>query len=352
MDKTKILFLSADPSDAGRLRLGQELRDIREKLQLSKQRDIFHLESREAVRARDISQAIFDVEPQIVHFSGHGTSTGELCFENITGQVQPVAPSALRNLFELVSQQVKCVVLNACHSEIQAKAIADYIPYVIGMNQAIGDTAAIAFSVGFYRALGAGRTFETAYKFACVEIQLEGIPEHLTPVIYTKKVENTKTDDVISLGTKNSFTYTSITIKQDRSLFLQLLKDFPPNGRGAIFLKEHDVGNSIRSKDLESIDYLIDNWTDVMHEFLNPELEEKRINFMNILIDFQSELNVNIWPIEGQEFFSMYIHDFEVREHRLEARDKLNKMANQAFELYEDLLRCCRIMLGTVDDEQ
>jgi hypothetical protein len=74
MNKTKILFLSADPSDAGHLRLGQELRDIREKLQLSKQRDIFDLQPREAVRPGDISQAIFDVEPQIVYFSGHGTS--------------------------------------------------------------------------------------------------------------------------------------------------------------------------------------------------------------------------------------------------------------------------------------
>lgn len=66
MDKIKILLLAADPSDSVRLRLGQELRDIREKLQLSKQRDTFSLESRESVRTGDITQAIFDVEPQIV----------------------------------------------------------------------------------------------------------------------------------------------------------------------------------------------------------------------------------------------------------------------------------------------
>jgi hypothetical protein len=55
------------------------------------------------------------------------------------------------------------------------------------MHQAIGDKAAITFAVGFYKALGAGRSFEDAYKFARVEIQLEGIPEHLTPVLYVKK---------------------------------------------------------------------------------------------------------------------------------------------------------------------
>jgi hypothetical protein len=187
MDKVKVLFLAADPSDSARLRLGQELRDIRDNLQRSKQRDNFLLESRESVRPGDITQAIFDVEPQIVHFSGHGKSTGELCFEDILGKTQPVKPDALASLFELFTEQVSCVVLNACHSENQAKAIAEYIPFVLGMHQAIGDKAAITFAVGFYKALGAGRSFEDAYKFARVEIQLEGIPEHLTPVLYVKK---------------------------------------------------------------------------------------------------------------------------------------------------------------------
>lgn len=105
MNQVKILFLAADPSDAARLRLGQELRDIREKLQLAKKRESFVLESRESVRPGDITQAIHDVAPQIVHFSGHGTSTGELCVENDLGKAQPVAPDALAALFELVAEE-------------------------------------------------------------------------------------------------------------------------------------------------------------------------------------------------------------------------------------------------------
>jgi len=188
MDKVKILFLAADPSDEVRLRLGQELRDIRENLSRSRQRDDFLLESRESVRPRDISQAIFDVEPHVIHFSGHGMNTGELCFEDISGKRQPVHPDALANLFELVAERVNCVVLNACYSEVQAKAIVEHIPYVVGMNQAIKDKAAIAFSVGFYKALGAGRSFEDAFKFARVEIQLEGVCEHTIPVLHKKKL--------------------------------------------------------------------------------------------------------------------------------------------------------------------
>ncbi len=61
----------------------------------------------------------------------------------------------MAQLFELCSDHVHCVVLNACYSEPQARAIVRHIDYVIGMKQAIGDESAIKFSVGFYDALGA-----------------------------------------------------------------------------------------------------------------------------------------------------------------------------------------------------
>lgn len=184
----RILFLSADPSNASRLRLDQELRDIREKLRLANQRDEFVLEPRTSARPGDISQAILDFKPHIVHFSGHGNKTGELCFEDEQGKVKPVTPKALAALFKLVSDQVNCIVLNACYSDIQAQAIAEHIFCVVGMKEAIGDKAAIAFAVGFYKALGAGESVERAYGFGCAEIGLENIPEELTPVLRKKKI--------------------------------------------------------------------------------------------------------------------------------------------------------------------
>jgi hypothetical protein len=49
---------------------------------------------------------------------------------------------------------VECVLLNACHSAKPATAISEHINYAIGMNQPIGDKAAIAFAIGFYDGLG------------------------------------------------------------------------------------------------------------------------------------------------------------------------------------------------------
>lgn len=181
-----ILFLSADPTDSSRLRLGEELREIQEKLQLAKLRDRFELHQRMSVRSTDVSQSLLDVQPKIVHFSGHGTSEGALCFEDKIGETQPVDPEALASLFEQFSEQVECVLLNACYSDIQANAIARHVKYVIGMTRAIGDQAAIAFAIGFYQALGAGRSIEDAYKLGCVQVRLQGIAEHLTPILIKK----------------------------------------------------------------------------------------------------------------------------------------------------------------------
>lgn len=187
-DMVTILFLAADPTNASRLRLGEEFREIQEKLRLARLRDQFSLALPQlSVRPVDISQALLDVQPQIVHFSGHGTATGALCFEDQVGRIQSVEPDALAALFEQFADQVDCVLLNACYSAIQANAIAKHINYVIGMNRAIGDPAAIAFAIGFYQALGAGRSVEDAYKLGCVQIRLQGIPEHLTPVLHRRE---------------------------------------------------------------------------------------------------------------------------------------------------------------------
>lgn len=178
-----ILFLAANPNSTGRLRLDQELRDIAEGLQRAQKRDQFNLEQRLAARPRDVQRAMLDVSPQIIHFSGHGAGEQGLVFEDEMGNTKLVNEAALAGLFELFADQINCVVLNGCYSEVQAKAIAQHIPYVIGMNQAIGDQAAIAFAVGFYDALGAGRDVKFAYKLGCAAIRMEGIAEHLTPVL-------------------------------------------------------------------------------------------------------------------------------------------------------------------------
>jgi hypothetical protein len=181
----KILILSANPTNTNKLRLDEEVREIEAGLERSRSRDQFQIISKWAVRPNDLRRALLDHKPEIVHFSGHGVESQGLALENNSGQMQMVKTETLAGLFGLFDS-IECVLLNACYSEAQAEAIYQHVDYVIGMNRAIGDRAAIEFAVGFYDALGADRSYEDAYKFGCLNIDLEGIPESSTPVLKSK----------------------------------------------------------------------------------------------------------------------------------------------------------------------
>lgn len=216
----KILILAANPKGTSRLRLDEELREIKNGLRRASRREQFLIESAEAVRYRDIHRAIIDFEPQIVHFSGHGAQEKGLVFEDETGKEKLVDAEALAGLFELFAEHVKCVLLNACFSEIQAKAIAQHIDYVIGMSKEIGDKAAIEFAVGFYDALGAGKSVEFAHKLGCTVIRVAGIPESLTPKLLSKNqlwTENANTTPPFFADSvaDPQFTSSTFNIKQE-----------------------------------------------------------------------------------------------------------------------------------------
>ena len=78
----KVLYLAAnpvDPANPGRrgLRVDEEFREIQQTVSQGRKRDDIQLESRWAVRPRDITQALFAVEPHVVHFAGHGDAREE-----------------------------------------------------------------------------------------------------------------------------------------------------------------------------------------------------------------------------------------------------------------------------------
>lgn len=184
-----ILLLAANPRNTSQLQLDQEVREISEGLRRANKREQFKLEQRWAVRSRDFYRAILDTQPHIVHFCGHGAGEDGIVLEDDTGQTAFLQADALSGMFELFATEgVECVLLNACYSEMQATAISQHINYVIGMNRAIGDKAAINFAVAFYDALGSGREFEFAFKLGCS--QIIGLKEHQTPVFKKKQVIN------------------------------------------------------------------------------------------------------------------------------------------------------------------
>jgi hypothetical protein len=189
----RILFLAANPpEDTDRLRLGAEIREIDQALRQSDFRDRFDVRPHWAVRASDVQELFLRHQPDIVHFSGHGSASNEIVLEDQAGNSQPVPVRTLKGLFSVLKDNIRCVVLNACYSEQQAEAIAEHIDCVVGMSKAIGDAAAISFSAAFYRALGYARDVQTAFDLGCLQIDLESLDDQDVPRLLAKRVSPTK----------------------------------------------------------------------------------------------------------------------------------------------------------------
>jgi hypothetical protein len=180
-----ILIVAASPVDQDRLRLGAEVRDIRHALQRSRNRENWKIESNEAVTVDDLRRALLDCSPTVLHFSGHGGGEGGLCFEDANGGSNAAHAEPLARLLHHFKGQLKCVVLNACYSEVQAEAIRNEIDYVIGMNAAVSDIAATKFSVSFYDAVFAGTDFRTAFDLGCTSLDLNNMDDSDVPVFMT-----------------------------------------------------------------------------------------------------------------------------------------------------------------------
>jgi tetratricopeptide (TPR) repeat protein len=178
-----ILLLTANPQDTPQLKLDQEVAIINQYLP----HEQFTVHSALTVTPEQLRATLLTHQPEVVHFSGHGAGEQGIVLQNPQGKAQLVSTDALANLF-VNFPTLQCVILNACYSAVQASALVKHIPFVIGMNRPIGDRAAILFSTGFYQALGAGQSVETAFNLGRNNIELQGLDEQSKPVLKQRRV--------------------------------------------------------------------------------------------------------------------------------------------------------------------
>lgn len=185
-DPVKILFLSANPVDITRIRLDEEVREVDQKIQLGPRRDQLSLIPTLAVRPSDLAHALLRHTPHVLHFSGHGSATQGIVLEDNEGKTKLVATDALANLLQLIKDNLRVVVLNACFSGLQADAIQQVVDFTIVMTDKIGDKSAIVFSSAFYQGLAFGRSVKEAFGLGVVELELQGIPGADIPKLLEK----------------------------------------------------------------------------------------------------------------------------------------------------------------------
>jgi hypothetical protein len=205
-----ILFLASNPSETSKLQLEKEFTRIFNGIQEGS-KDL-KLVAEWAVTPGHLQQAILKHRPNIIHFAGHGASEKQgsgndrdivfegghssgLLLQDANGRPQLVRTSALANLFETMKEldglDIEVVILNACHQDEQAKAIAQHVPYVIGTTDAIDDNAAIEFSTGFYRGLSDRHgDVNFAFRLARNSVMLQGLDDGMAPVMYSNGEKN------------------------------------------------------------------------------------------------------------------------------------------------------------------
>lgn len=160
-EKIKVLFLAANPADTARLQIDEELRAIFAALREGDP-SLFEVAVAPALRASELPTTILRENPDIIHYSGHG-SQGQILLAADAANLAPVGAEELGRIFKTFANRTRCVVLNACFSASVADAILASVPVVVGMSRAVPDSGACVFAAGFYSALANGGSLTQSF---------------------------------------------------------------------------------------------------------------------------------------------------------------------------------------------
>ncbi len=186
-----ILFLASHPRNMGKLQLEKEF--VKIQTELGDSAPEFNLKIKFEPRADTLTKTMLEDRPTYVHFAGHGVGETDgfnpagIVLEDRHGNPNVVPGAALANMFRLLKKRftIKVVVLNACESVEQAKAISTNGIYAVGMAEEIPDNLAISFAGGFY--LGIAESPDDipfAFEMALNNLLMENIDGQLVPKLF------------------------------------------------------------------------------------------------------------------------------------------------------------------------
>lgn len=180
-----VLYLAANPAGHSRLELGEECAQIQRELKMSANRDDLHFESRWAVSIDEFMRHLTELEPTVLHLSGHGGAAGVM-LQDERGRAQSVSPRALAMMVSSAGRNTRVVVLNTCYSAAQAEVLRSNVDCVVSMAGAIGDEAARSFATRFYGALGNRRSVGNSVAQGIAVLAARQLPDEVLPRCLTR----------------------------------------------------------------------------------------------------------------------------------------------------------------------
>lgn len=189
-ERIRMLFLSTNPVESSRLKLGEEFRLINREIRSGTNGHLFDVSSAWAVRPEDLYELLLIHRPHIVHLSGHATKAKGIILEDDAGGMNPVSAKGLVGLFKAFRENVRIVFLNMCHTQSYVKELAEVVDYVVGIKNVISDRGAIVFSASFYKGLSFGLPVKMAFDLAANQMLLQRLPHHDAPILKVRESVN------------------------------------------------------------------------------------------------------------------------------------------------------------------
>lgn len=135
-------------------------------------------------------------------------------------------------------------------------------------------------------------------------------------------------------------------IEVDKKLFSEFVELLPSDGLDVKLLEEHDFGNSHHGNEVKALDRFVHTWNNAQKQFLDPELEQKRSNFITKSRHFIYTLASRSYAIGNGEIFSCvpdaYRSAWDWPPHVDEQIRELNYLGTELFELHKDLILTAR----------
>lgn len=135
-------------------------------------------------------------------------------------------------------------------------------------------------------------------------------------------------------------------VERDKVLYEKFIQIFPSTGNFIEIIKSQGMNLPISSEILNCISYFLKDWNNAEHEFLDPELESKKTIFYKNLDEFNHSFAVLCGPVfNGNDIVSYRIpleREWRIPEQYYQSIEKLDNLANNVYNSYDDLIRSVR----------
>ncbi|WP_187334449.1 CHAT domain-containing protein [Novosphingopyxis iocasae] len=183
----KILYTYSNASGDGLLNLDEEIARLQREIRATLFRENIKIEKSPNLTAESLLADLNFHQPQVLHFSGHGNSSG--IATSVSGGVLAgshfLSFDSFVRALDSFDSPPKVVVLNSCSSAgVLNSNLLDIVDVAVVMTSSVGDMAASAFAVNFYAALASGQSVLSSFKQGRFATEVVAIDERLTPELH------------------------------------------------------------------------------------------------------------------------------------------------------------------------